>query len=175
MRRLHIIALFASALVLLTACGGQVEDDSPMPTSAAAAAQPTVVSPEERNNQAAGTGNYVLTAVTLEDPAKPSDTYKQKMTNSRLIAVQVNFENAKGTAAMDVNPGNLKLIDSAGLIYVPYMGARAEEVKAAKLKQGEKAQGWVAFEIPKDAKPAKVRYTVGLLTTVQLEADIPAS
>ena len=175
MRRLSIIALFASALVLLTACGGEAADDGPMPTSASATARPTIVSPEERNNQAAGAGNYVLTAATLEDPAKPSATYKQKMANSRLIAVQVNFENAKGTAAMDVNPGNLKLIDSGGLIYEPYIGAHADEVKAAKLKQGEKATGWVAFEIPKDAKPAKVRYTVGLLTTVQLEADIPAS
>ena len=175
MRRLHIIALFASAFVLLTACGGQVEDDSPIPTSASSASQPTVVSPEDRNNQVAAGGNYVMTAATLEDPAKPSDTYKQKLANSRLVAVQVNFENAKGTNPMDVNVANLKLIDSAGRIYEPYVGAHAEEVKTAKLKQGEKAAGWAAFEVPKDAKLAKMRYTVGLLTTVQLEADLPAS
>lgn len=117
----------------------------------------------------------MLTVATLEDPAKAADTYKQKLANSRLVAVQVNFENAKGTNPMDVNLTNLKLIDSAGRIYEPYVGAHAEEIKTAKLKQGEKAQGWAAFEIPKDAKPAKMRYTVGLLTTVQLEADIPAS
>ena len=175
LRRLQHMAVVASAvtaMIVLAACGGNIEDDSPMPTSAVA--QPTVVSPEDRNNQSKGSENYVISVASVEDPAKAADTYKQKLGNSRLIAVQVNFENVKGTAAMEVNTSNLRLLDSAGRIYEQYVGAHADEVKAAKLKQGEKASGWVAFEIPQDAKPAKLRYTVGLLTTVQLEVDLPA-
>ena len=110
----------------------------------------------------------------LEDPATAAAAYKPKLKDGRLVAVEVTFENVKSGDALDVNLANLIIIDDKNLLYPAYVGGRDGEIKSPGLKKGEKVTGWVAFEIPKDAKPTKVRYTVGLLATVQLEAPVPA-
>ena len=133
-----------------------------------------MVSPEERNNQQIGSAEYALHVSKFEDPASAATSYKPKLANSRLVAVEVTLENTKSKDALDVTSANLKLVDASGQTYEAFAGGHDGEIKTASLKTGEKATGWVAFEIPKDIKPAKVRYLVGLLATVQLEAPVPA-
>ena len=95
------------------------------------------------------------------------------MAGSRLVAVQVSLENAKSADALEVTFDNLKLVSDKNQVFEPYSSGHDDELKVAKLNKGEKANGWVAYEVPKDAKLSKVRYTVGLLATVQLEAPLP--
>jgi hypothetical protein len=173
MKTLKTLLIATVSAALLAACGGSVEDDSPPPTSAAAVPKATVLSPEQRNDQKP-TGDYAISVTKLEDPATAAATYKPKLTDGRLVAVEIAFENVKSKDGLEVNLANLAMIDDKGLVYPAYVGGRDGEVKSPALKTGEKATGWAAFEIPKTAKPAKVRYTVGLLTTIQLEAPVPA-
>jgi len=156
----------------LVACGSRADDYSPIPTSVSAVPKATVLSPEERNVPESN-AEYVISVSRVEDPASAAAAYKPKLKDGRLVAVEVTFENAMSKDSLDVNLVNLAIIDEKGLLYPVYAGARDGEVKSPPLKQGEKAMGWVAFEIPKEAKAVKVRYTVGLLTTVQLEALVP--
>ena len=66
------------------------------------------------------------------------------------------------------------MVNDKNQVFEPYASGHDDELKVGKLNKGEKATGWVAYEVPKDAKLTKVRYTVGLLATVQLEAPIPS-
>ncbi len=167
----HFLMATVSSAVL-AACGGSAAEE-PLPTSAAAP-KATVLSPEQRNDQQIGAADYTIVVGKLEDPATAVAAYKPKLKDGRLVAVELTFENVKGGDALDVNLANLVIIDDKNLLYPAYVGARDGEVKSPGLKKGEKVTGWAAFEIPKDAKAIKVRYTVGLLATVLLEAPVPA-
>jgi Domain of unknown function (DUF4352) len=162
-----------TSVTLLAACGGGSVAEEPLPTSAAAP-KATVLSPEQRNDQQIGNADYTIVVGKLEDPATAAAAYKPKLKDGRLVAVEVTFENVKSGDALDVNLANLVIIDDKNLLYPAYVGGRDSEVKSPALKKGEKVTGWAAFEIPKDAKATKVRYTVGLLATVLLEAPVPA-
>ena len=177
MKKARAILVYAVAtltlIVNMAACTNDAADTAgPAPTSRVPTA--TVFSPEDKNNEQVGTANYKLTVAAVEDPAKPSAAYKQKLADSRLIAVQVTLENVQSNDALDVSADNLKLLNDKSRAFDAIAGAHDDELKAGKLKKGEKVTAWVAYEVPKDAKVIKVRYTVGLLATVQLEAPLPS-
>ena len=173
--RRSFLAIFAVVPTLLIACGADTGDDSApaKPAQSNRPPTPTVVSPEDRNLKSGATADYVLSVVSVKDPAEAVAAYKAKLPNSRLVAAELAFENANGKDVFDVDPTTPSVFDEKGQEYQAIKGALADGLKAISLKKGEKVQGWVAFEVPKDAKPAKVRYLVGLLATVTLNADWP--
>ena len=70
---------------------------------------------------------YSLSALQVEDPAKPSsyfETYDAEK-GMRLVAVEFVIGNVSG-ALISVNPYNAVLIDSDGFLYRSSLGARAE-------------------------------------------------
>ncbi len=170
--RRSFFAIIFAAPTLLGACGGDAaaDDAAPKPTKAPA---PTVSSPEERNLKAGDTPDYKLSIASAKDPATAGATYKAKLPNSRLIAAELVLENANSASTFDIDPTLPSVFDDKGKEYKAIKGAVDGELKVASLKKGEKTQGWVAFEVPSDAKPAKVRYLVGLLATVTLNTDWP--
>ncbi len=174
--RRSFLALFAAAPVLLAACGSDSNLDEPAPTKTPDPKKPptpTVVSPEDRNLKSGVTVDYTLAVSTVKDPAEMVATYKPKLANSRLVAAQLTIENANSKDAFEVDPSTPSVFDDKGQEFKAVKGVLADELKPASLKKGEKTQGWVAFEVPKDAKIARVRYLVGLLATVTLTADWP--
>jgi hypothetical protein len=173
MNSVKFLALIASTMLLLSACSNDAADPSsgPPPTDASKP-KPTVVSPEDRNSQQVGAADYALKVSAVEDPAKAVASYKPKLANSRLVAIQVSLENIKSKDALDVNAANLKLISESGQPFDSIKSVHEDEIKTSAVKAGESAKGWVAFEVPKDTKIAKVKYLVGLLATVQLEAPL---
>ena len=176
MKKVRAFLIYTSAVIVMianmAACTNDAADTAgPAPTSKVPTV--TIVSPEDKNNQQIGTADYVLSVVAFEDPAKASASYKQKMADSRLVAVQITLENANSSDVLDVTLDNVKLVNDKNQVFEPYVAGHDDELKLAKIKKGEKAMGWVAYEVPKDAKLAKVRYTVGLLATIQLEAPLP--
>ena len=174
--RRSFLAMFIAVPVLLSACGSDEDLSQPAPTKTPDPKKPptpTVVSPEDRNLKSGATADYTLAVTAVKDPAEAASGYKAKLPNSRLVAAQLAFENANSKDAFDVDPTTPSVFDDKGQEYKAIKGAVADELKAANLKKGEKTQGWVAFEVPADAKIARVRYLVGLLATVTLTADWP--
>lgn len=160
---------------LLAACGGGVEDDGApaKPAQSNKPPTPTVPSPEERNVKSGDNADYKLSIASIKDPATPVADYKAKLANSRLIAAEIVLENTNSATTFDIDPSLPSVFDDKGKEYKAFAGGVDGVLKASSLKKGEKAQGWVAFEVPKDAKVTRVRYLVGLLATVTLSADWP--
>jgi len=163
--------LVSSALV---ACSGEGEggglNESLPPTSAVPTA--TVVSPMDINQKTTTNSGYSMKVNTLEDPAQPASGYEAKP-DTRLVAVQVDLENTSSDDAMSVDVANAVVTDDKGIDYNSVAGGRDGEIKSADLKKGERANGWIAFQVPKDAKLKSLTYRIGLLTTIALTSDLP--
>lgn len=157
----------------LAACGGEGEggglNEKPLPTSKSPTV--TVVSPEDINQKTLNSG-FSLKATAVEDPAKPASGYEAKP-DTRLMAVQVELENVSSDDSMTVDVANAVVTDDKGIDYPATTGARDDEIKSSDLKKGERANGWMAFQVPKDAKLKSITYRIGLLTTVALTANLP--
>ncbi len=105
---------------------------------------------------------YSLSASQVEDPAKPSsyfETYEAEK-GMRLVAVEFVIGNVSGEK-ITVNPYNATLIAADGFLYGPSLGARAEgQIDMTDLNPGEKAKGWIAFQVPSKATLEGIKYEV---------------
>lgn len=157
---------------LLVACGGEGEggglSEAPLPTPVV----PTVISPEELAKRSAESAGYALRALAVEDPAQPTATY-QPQPDTRLVAVQVEFENVSSDDAMAIDVSNAIVTDDQGIDYSAVPGAREGEIAAGEIGKGEKASGWISFAVPKDARLKTITYRIGLISTIALTADLP--
>jgi hypothetical protein len=115
---------------------------------------------------------YSLKIAAVEDPAQAAAGYEAKP-DTRLIAVQVGLENVESDDSMTVDISNAVVTDDNGIDYVSVAGGRDGELQATELKKGERAEGWIAFQVPADAKLKSLTYRIGLLTTIALTADMP--
>jgi len=104
---------------------------------------------------AEGSG-YTLTAVTVEDPAKPGRIYTP-VAGTRLVAVEVVITNVSGET-ISTNAWCGILIDSQGYLYPGEYFGRDGGLASMELKQGEKLRGWLSFNIPESATPAAMKY-----------------
>jgi hypothetical protein len=157
----------------LAACSSEGEggglNEQPLPTAKSPTV--TVLSPEDINQQTVDSG-YALKAMAVEDPTTPASGVEVKA-ESRLMAVQVELENISSDDAMTVDVANAVVTDDKGIDYPALAGGRDGEIKSTDLKKGERASGWMAFQVPKDAKLKSVTYRIGLLTSIALTAELP--
>jgi hypothetical protein len=157
----------------LAACGGEGEGgglgEQPLPTSSVPTV--TVLSPEDINQQTANSG-YEMKAVAYEDPAQAAAGY-EAAPDTRLVAVQVELANVSSDDPMSVDITNAVVTDDKGIDYSAIAGGRDGEIKSEPLKKGERASGWLAFQVPKDASLKSLTYRIGLLTTIALTANLP--
>lgn len=170
-------AIITLAALTLTACGpGSNVTTTPdnataaPATSSAPADKPADEAPKKKD---AGVGDTLTLkgnvdgeqlAVTLKkwvDPAKSSDQYSGPETGKRWVAAQFELVNT-GTAVYDDSPSNgAQVADADGQRFDAWFGditAGPSMASAVKLPKGEKALGYIVFEVPKDSKIASVQF-----------------
>ena len=101
---------------------------------------------------------YLLLAIMVEDPTTPGMFYQAKE-GYKLVAVEIIVGNVSGET-LSVNPLYAVLVDSNGFVYQPELAGRDGQLATADLNVGERARGWVAFEIPEDTTPVIIKYLV---------------
>lgn len=175
MKRMKYLAVAAAifSMTVLAACGGEGEGgglNEVPPTSSV----PTVavISPEELAQKSAESSGYALKVMAVEDPASAASSYTAEP-DTRLMAVQVELENVSSDDAMPVDIANAIVTDDKDITYNAVSAAREGEIAAGDLKKGDKSSGWLAFQVPKDAKLKSITYRVGLISIIALTADLP--
>jgi hypothetical protein len=117
---------------------------------------------------------YSLAASQVQDPAKGGTLYQPK-TDRKLVAVELTVGNVSADEPLSVNPLYAYLVDTDGYVYGLELGALDEQLDATLnegLAPGQKAKGWVAFEMPKDAVPAAVKYQTEPLSGKAISAGL---
>jgi hypothetical protein len=64
------------------------------------------------------------------------------------------------------------LVDSNGFVYQPELAGRDGQLDTVDLNAGEKAKGWVAFEVPENATPASIKYSVEMFSNKLLQVGV---
>jgi hypothetical protein len=106
-------------------------------------------------------------AVTLKkwvDPAKSSDEYMTPQDGQRWAAAQFELRNT-GTVVYRDSPGNgAQAADTDGQRFQATIAggltAGPEMTADLKLPVGDKALGWIVFEVPKDSKLKSVQFAM---------------
>lgn len=175
MNRRRFLGMAFAVTGLLAACGsnageGSGLDEKPLPTSAR---PPTLtpISPEELAKVSSESGEYGMTVVAVKDPAEPKAGFTVP-DGSRLVAIEVTFENLKAEDAMDVDPQYALVTAEGDVTYDAVKEAIDKEIAVGQIKKGEKASGWLAFSVPNDAKLKDLTYRIGLISTVTLVAKL---
>ena len=101
-------------------------------------------------------GGYSLSAVTVEDPAKPGLIYQPEK-GTRLVAVEIVVGNVSGPE-LSVNPLYVVLVDSEGFLYEAELAGRDGQIDTVKINSGEKVKGWVAFQVPENATLESIKF-----------------
>ncbi len=173
-RRRFLGAVFVATGVL-AACGssegeGGGLNEKPLPTSAR---PPTLtpISPEELAKVSSESGEYEMIVAAVKDPAEPKAGFTVP-DGSRLVAIEVTFENLKAEDAMDVDPQYALVTAEGDVTYDAVKEAVDNEIAVSQIKKGEKASGWLAFVVPNDAKLKDLTYRIGLISTVTLVAKL---
>lgn len=170
------------------ACGASSPTQAPVVSTATSETQPAEVEEQTTAPQAPteppaasaqpadflgdtayGSG-YSLTAVGVEDPAKPGILY-QPSTGQRLVAVDVIVGNVSGDP-LGVNPLNAVLIDQEGFTYQAELAGRDGQIATVDAFPGERVRGWIAFEIPEAAVVSRLRHSPGFLSSEFIEVGL---
>jgi hypothetical protein len=155
--------------------------ETPLPPTDTAApptdtAQPTATAAPEPAQQYLGDvitqDNTALSALTVEDPAEPGILY-EPASGTKLVAVEIIVANLSDEK-IDVNPLNVELVDAEGFVYEAELTGRAEGLGTVDLFQGEKVRGWVSFQVPEEAVPARLKYALQLLGDEYVTAELAA-
>lgn len=132
---------------------------APAPEGHEAITGPLAVTPEPPRvglgGEASGFG-CSLSASTVEDPSAAGMFYEARP-GYRLVAVEITVGNVSAES-FSANPLYAYLIDADGYVYEPELGGRDGQLDAIELAKGEKAKGWVSFELPDGAQPAALKY-----------------
>jgi Domain of unknown function (DUF4352) len=114
---------------------------------------------------------YSISISDIKDPATSGALYTPKK-GYRLVAVDVTFNNVSGTDTLLVNPLSGYIVDSNGFVYQADLFGVDDEISSANLAVGEKAQGWISFTVPKDAKLSYLKYETGAFSGEYISAGL---
>lgn len=187
MIRIHATVATASAvaaLALLTACTGDdtvttSPDTSAMgqtPTTAAAAEQAApATTPQTTAPQAATVGDTItvhgyndgeelaVKVVKWVDPAHPADDYFTPASGKRWVAAQFELTNTGTQVYADSPTNGAQVADSQGQRFATTFGdvtAGPSMTSDAQVPPGEKALGYIVFEVPQASKVVSVQFTM---------------
>jgi hypothetical protein len=104
-----------------------------------------------------------VTALKFVDPATPTGGFDTPAAGSRYVAVEFQIQN-NGTAIYDDSPdNNAKVADTSGHQFdstiVSSISSGPLFPATVRLSPGERAVGWVVFEVPTKSEIAKVKFT----------------
>lgn len=101
-----------------------------------------------------------VTVVSADLNASSGNQFINPKSGDRFVAVQVLYENT-GTDTYDYNPFDWKLSDSAGFSYDTTFSGIGPELHAGTIQPGEKAQGYITYEVPTSSTGLKLKLTSG--------------
>lgn len=113
---------------------------------------------------------YALTGVSVHDPAEPGLIYSPKE-GTKLVAVEIIVSNISGDM-LGVNPLNATLVDSEGFTYQTELGGVDEQIPTLDIFAGEKVRGFIAFQVPENATPASIKYSLDFMGNKVLKASL---
>lgn len=113
---------------------------------------------------------YLLSAVNVEDPAKPGMFYTPEE-GKRLVAVEIIVGVSSGDP-LSVNPLNTVLLDSEGFSYQTELGGIDSQLATVDILPGEKVKGWVSFSIPEEATPSSIKYSINIFGDTEIKASL---
>jgi hypothetical protein len=103
----------------------------------------------------ASAADYQLTLVSVRECKVES--YLQPKPENLTLGVQIAIE---GTRDRDVpvSPFHARLEDADGKTYAATLAGCRPILPSVRVARGERAEGWVSFELPKGAREPKLRY-----------------
>jgi hypothetical protein len=101
-----------------------------------------------------------VTVVTADLNAKSGNQYITPKSGNRYVAVQVLYENT-GSDPYHYNPFDWKLTDSAGFSYDTTFAEIGPELHSGTIQAGERARGYMTYEVPTSATGLKLKLTSG--------------
>jgi hypothetical protein len=119
-------------------------------------------------------GSQTIAILQVVNPAQPDAPYDAAAHGKKLVAVKLRVLNS-GRAVIDDAVNNCaKLVDSQGQAFTPSYSSISEgqSIDDFKLSSGQSETGYVVYEVPANAVPAKIQYTTdsgyGQAGTLQL-------
>ncbi|GGQ38511.1 DUF4352 domain-containing protein [Streptomyces mutabilis] len=175
-----IAALAAAGLLTLTSCSLDESSVDTTPKTNASKADTNADSPKEAPSspapkKKAGVGD-TLTVTGFQDgeqldvtlkkwlpTAKSSDPYFGPEQGKRWAAAQFEIVNTGSKAYSDSPSNGAQVADGQGQRFSSWFGeitAGPSMASDVNLPKGEKALGWIVFEVPKDSKITSVQFAM---------------
>lgn len=179
-------ALVVSLGLAVSACGGGGKSVNSTPDSTTAAPAATSSTPDAKATATATASatptkaapaaigqtitlhgqdpstKLAVTMVKWVDPAKGADEYTVPDSGKRFVAVQVSILNT-GTGVYDDSPTNgLQIADAQSQRFDPdydEVSAGPSMATEIKLSPGDKALGYVSFQVPRTSKVTTIQFT----------------
>ncbi len=101
-----------------------------------------------------------VTVVTANLDFHSGNAYEQPKADNRFVTVEILYENT-GTEKLSYNPFDWKLTDSAGFNYDHGYSGKGPELHSGDLAPGEKARGFITYEVPKTSTGLTLKLTLG--------------
>jgi hypothetical protein len=179
-RTTTITALAAAGLLALTACTAAEESVNTTPKKTASkAAKEEKKADEDTNAAEKKTDAKVGDTLTLKgmedgeqldvtlkkwlDPAKGADEFNVPQDGKKWVAGQFELVNTGSKVYSDAPSNGAKVADSQGQRFDSWFGEVAAGPAMSSdvsLPKGEKALGWIVFEVPKDSKVVTVQFAM---------------
>ncbi len=105
--------------------------------------------------------NATVTVVSVDLNFVSGNEFAQPKAGNRFIAVEILYENT-GSDKISYNPFDWKLSDSSGFSYdQSFVGGKEPSLHSGDLQIGEKARGFVTFEVPQSASGLVLKSSLG--------------
>jgi hypothetical protein len=102
-----------------------------------------------------------VTIVSVDLNFVSTNEFAQPKAGNRFVVVEVLYENS-GSDKITYNPFDWKLSDTSGFSYdQSYVGGREPSLHSGDLQPGEKARGFITFEVPQSAGGLVLKSSLG--------------
>ena len=109
---------------------------------------------------AAALNSATVTVVSTDLDYKSSDQFTQPKAGNRFVTVEILYENT-GTEKVSYNPLDWKLSDASGFSYDYSYSGKGPELHSGDLSPGEKARGFITYEVPQAATGLVLELALG--------------
>jgi hypothetical protein len=168
--------LTAGLLLTATACAGEDEVTTKPNSPTATKSQPAEKeksSPKPSKEEVAKVGDTItlkgmedgeqldVTVKKFLDPAKGADEFNQPESGKKWVAAQFQLVNTGSKVYSDSPSNGAKVADVDGQRFDAWFGeiaAGPAMTSDLNLPKGEKALGWIVFEVPKNSKIVTIQY-----------------
>jgi hypothetical protein len=171
MRRILGGLAVAGALLTATACQGSTVTTTPAKKASATAtakAGPSAAMKAAVGDTITVKGNLKgerldVTVKQWVDPAKSANEFMKPDDGKRWVAAQFQLTNSGAAAYSDSPTNGAQVADSQGQRFHATFGevtAGPSMEAALKIAPGDKALGWIVFEVPKDSKITTIQFSM---------------